>query len=163
MLQRCVTWIALLLLAACQSYDFTLNDKIVYTPKPLFDDYDIVDPALASCVQQAIADARVSSASQLSALNCSNAGIVQLDGLALFTGLRQLKLSANAITDISELAQLSAVTDLYLDQNQITDALPLAQLPSLQQLDLSANPGLRCPDRNALLRVAQLTLPDRCD
>lgn len=162
MLQRCLSCIALLLLAACQNYDFTVNDKVVYTPKPLFDDYDITDPALANCVQQAIADAKASSASALSVLSCSNAGIEQLDGLAVFTGLRQLKLSHNSISDISELAQLSAVTELHLDHNQITDALPLAQLPSLQQLDLSANPGLRCPDRNVLLRVEQLQLPGRC-
>ena len=43
MLQRLFSYLlspGLVMLAACQGYDFRINDKVVYTPDPLFSDFD---------------------------------------------------------------------------------------------------------------------------
>ena len=151
-----------MLLSACNSYDFTVNDRVVFSPKPLFTDYEIADGALSDCVEQAIADAHVTSAAQLAVLNCSHAGVVSLVGLGTFTGLSQLKLSANQIADLSHLQPLSSLEELYLDNNQVVDPSPLFELLSLRVLDLTGNSGLRCPSRNALLRVEETRLPRHC-
>ena len=58
-LQCRVTAIAIVLgacLAGCESYDVTVNERLVYTPTPLFRDYTIEDAALSDCVEQAILD-----------------------------------------------------------------------------------------------------------
>ena len=151
-----------LLLASCGSYDFKVNDRVVFSPKPLFTDYEITDEALSNCVKQAIADNQVSSPAQLSVLNCSHAGVVSLAGLEIFTGLSQLKLSANQIVDLTPLATLSSLEDLYLDQNQVVDSTPLFELLSLRSVDLTGNPGLRCPSAASLLRVEDIRLPKHC-
>ena len=158
----CLGCLLLLLLAACSNYDFTVNDRVIYTPDPLFTDFDIPDPALRECIREAINFNKVTVASELSALECTNAGIDSLAGLATFTQIEQLTLSSNNIKDISELAALTVLQVLYLDNNRVVDAVPLYQLPALTRVDLSANPELRCPASGSLFRVESVILPRHC-
>ena len=161
-LRLCMICPLLLLFAACGSYDFTVNDRVVYTPDPLFTDFDVPDEALRECIREAINDARATSASELASLSCTEAGIETLAGLATFTELEELTLSSNNIVNISELAALTVLQVVYLDNNQIIDPVPLYQLPALHRLDLSSNPGLMCPPPGSLLRVSDVTLPVHC-
>jgi Leucine-rich repeat (LRR) protein len=158
----CLACLCIPLLAACGSYDFTVNDKVVYTPDPLFTDFNVPDKALRKCLREAINDARATSASEVSSLDCAEAGVETLAGLSTFTELEHLTLSSNNIVDISELAALTVLQVLYLDNNHIIDPVPLYQLPALQRVDLSGNPELRCPGSGSLLRVAHVTLPGHC-
>lgn len=157
----CVS-LLLLLLGACGNYDFSINDRVVYTPRPLFTDFDIPDPGLRKCIQEAINDNLVTSASGLAGISCASAGISSLAGLSTFTQIEQLTLSANSINDISELESLTVLQVLYLDNNQVVDAVPLYQLPALRLVDLRGNPGLRCPASGSLLRVESIALPRHC-
>ena len=102
-LRSCMICLSLVLVAACGSYDFTINDRVVYTPDPLFTDFDVPDPALRECMREAINDAKASDASEVSSLSCTEAGIESLAGLSTFTELEQLTLSSNNIVNISEL------------------------------------------------------------
>ena len=151
-----------LLLAACENYDFKVNERVVYSPRPLFTDFEVTDPALRACLEQAIADGVVTAAAQLKSLNCSHAGIKDLAGLSIFTGLNSLKLSSNKVRNLMELGSLTSLLDLYLDDNDIVDPVPLYQLPALQVLDLSGNPQLQCPGGAAFLRLESVTLPQHC-
>lgn len=153
-------WLSLL--AGCGSYDFTVNDKVVFSPRPLFSDYEIIDAALDACVRQAIADGQVTSAAQLDSLNCSDAGIRDLSGLGVFTGLSRLKLSRNEIRNLMELRTMSSLEELYLDSNRVVDPVPLYDLLSLRMVNLSGNASLQCPSSTALLRARELTLPAHC-
>lgn len=156
------TSLLLLLLGACGNYDFSINDRLVYTPRPLFTDFDIPDPGLRKCVEKAIDDNLVTAASGLAGISCANAGISSLAGLSIFTQIEQLTLSGNSISDISALESLTVLQVLYLDDNEVVDAVPLYQLPALRLVDLSGNPGLRCPASGSLLRVESITLPRHC-
>ena len=162
MRHRLLTCLALLLLAGCENYDFKVNEKVVYSPAPLFSDFEVTDEALRGCVEQAIADGNVRSASQLSALNCSHAGIEDLGGLATFTGLVTLKLSSNNVRNLVELGAITQLQELYLDDNRVVDPVPLYELPALRYLDLSGNPEMQCPAEAAFLRVETVTLPEHC-
>jgi Leucine-rich repeat (LRR) protein len=161
-LRTCTICLSLALVAACGSYDFTVNDKVVYTPDPLFSDFDVPDKALRECIREAINDAKASNASEVSSLSCTDAGVESLAGLSTFTELEQLTLSSNNISNISELAALTVLQVVYLDNNRIIDPVPLYQLPALHRLDLSSNPGLICPAPGSLLRVSHVTLPEHC-
>lgn len=165
MTHRLISSLACLLLlmsAACSNYDYTFNDRVVYTPGPLFTDFDIPDAALNECVRQAINDNKVTVASQLFKLACTGAGVSNLAGLATFTGIEQLTLSSNRISDISELGALTVLQVLYLDNNQVIDPVPLFQLPALNLVDLSGNPDLRCPSTSSLMRISNISLPRHC-
>lgn len=152
----------LLLITACSSYDFTVNDRVIYTPEPLFTDYDVPDEGLRKCISKAIDYYKVTAASELSSLSCANAGITSLAGLSAFSELEQLTLSDNAIVDIGELGSLSVLQFLYLDNNRVVEAVPLYQLPALHRVDLSGNADLLCPRSGSLLRVETVILPKHC-
>lgn len=153
---------ALLLVGACQGYDVTLNEKVVYSPKPLFRDYTTPDPGLRTCLEQAINDGVITNAQQLTRLDCSFAGIEDLEGLAVFTSLTELRLSANKVRNLVEVGKLADLEALYLDDNQVIDPVPLDQLLALRHLDLSGNPALQCPRPGTLAQVTTLVLPKHC-
>ncbi len=160
---RWITFCTLVALAAaCSDFDFKVNERVVYSPRPPFTEFDIPDEALRDCVEQAIADGSITAAAQLQQLNCSSAGIASLEGLATFTGLTQLELSSNRITSLAELRALSTLEVLELADNDIIDPVPLYDLPALQQLNLAANPALQCPARSAFATLEQVRLPAHC-
>ena len=154
--------IVIFMLGACQTYDLRVNDRVVYTPKPLFTEFEVANAALRECLEQAISDNKITAANEMVALNCSHAGIDSLEGLDSFHAITQLKLSHNTISDLSVLTRLSVLEFLYLDNNAITDATPIIQLPTLQVLDISGNSSLRCPGQGSLLGIDELILPLHC-
>jgi Leucine-rich repeat (LRR) protein len=150
------------MLASCQGYDVTVNEKVVYSPKPLLRDYTVPDAGLRGCLEQTINDGVITSVQQLTALDCTFAGIDNLEGLSAFTGLVTLRLSSNNIRNLLELTKLTSLETLLLDNNKIVDPVPLEQLASLRQLDLSGNPSLQCPRPGSLATVTKLSLPEHC-
>ena len=54
--------------AACQDYDFKVNDKVVYSPA-LYRDYTTPDQGLRECLQQTIKDRGVTEPQQLDILH----------------------------------------------------------------------------------------------
>ena len=151
-----------LLLAACQNYDVTVNDRQVYGPVRPFSDFEVADPSLQRCLSQHIGDQRIADPLQLRVLNCSSAGIASLEGLGLFAALKQLKFSDNRIRNLVELGQLGELEMVWLDDNEVVDPVPLGQLAQLTLLDLAGNTDLQCPRPGLLDGVAQLTLPKHC-
>lgn len=151
-----------LALSACQHYDFSVNERVVYSPRPLLTDFRIPDPALRDCVEQTINDNRISSLGQLQELACSGANIKSLEGLGHFSSLTRVDLAGNAITDIGELRVLLELRAVLLDDNRIEDASPLYRLPELSIVSLEGNNGLRCPGPEPLQSLQQLTLPRHC-
>ena len=151
------------LVSACQGYDYTVNERVVYSPAPLLRDVRIPDPALRDCVEQVISDRSVTDFEQLLSLNCSHAGIESLDGLAVFNQLTHLRLSSNRIRNLVELHKLAELRELYLDHNRVVDPVPLYILPNLRVVDLSDNPDLQCPDPGSFAGVEQVIPPAHCD
>ena len=154
--------LSLALLSACENYDYTVNERVVYTTRPLLVDFEVADAALRDCLEQTIADRGISTVSQLTELNCSNAGIADLAGLGQFRGLLYLRLSANAVRNLVELESLQALQELYLDDNRVVDPVPLYRLSELRFVDLSKNPDLQCPEKPGLLRAETVVLPRHC-
>lgn len=149
-------------LAGCESFDVNVNDRVVHTPQPLFSDFETPDEGLSQCLGRAISHGGVSAASQLTDLNCSNAGIESLEGLASFRDLLKLRLSANEVVNVSAISSLQSLQELYLDGNAVADPAPLFQLKALRFLDLSGNPDLQCPEAGALAHIQRVELPRHC-
>ena len=148
---------SLLLLQAC-SYSVSVNDNTVYTPMPLFTDFNITDTNLRHCVEQTIADNKVTSAKQLTKLNCSNAGITDLSGLERFSAVQELNLASNKLQTLAPLRKLTQLQIVILYDNQLTDISPLLLLLHLAELNLDKNPALPCRDVHQL--QTHTTMPD---
>ena len=98
----------------------------------------------------------------MSSLNCSHAGIEDLEGLGTFAGIRALRLSSNQILNLVEISRLFDLEEVYLDNNRIIDPVPLTRLESLRHLDLSGNPSLQCPRSGSFKQIETLILPQHC-
>ena len=128
-------------LIGCDRYVLTLNERPIHTPPTLFAGYSIADEALRNCVKQSISDAKITQVKDFLGLNCSTAGIKQLDGLEVFGSLETLILTNN-------------------DINRLT---PLLILPSLLNVDLTNNPSLNCADIKPLTRRGvKIISPPHC-
>ena len=152
-------------LASCgnlDQYDITLNDRTLYMPRDLFEDYYLPDIALNNCVTQAIEDAQVFVAGGLEVLNCSEAGIESLSGLSRFSGLKRLKLTDNNIRNLVELSKLTELEELRLDGNKIVDIVPVTTLSSLNVVSLDDNPALQCHSLARFRGQVEVIAPEHC-
>lgn len=118
----------IVLVAGCERYAVTLNERPIYTPKAIYSGYNIADAGLKNCVKQALTEAKITQPEELEILNCSFAGVTDLSGIELFSKLKTVNLNSNQLTDIKAL--------LFLGE--------------LRQVNLSENPALNCTDIEAL-------------
>lgn len=157
-----VTCLSAALLGGCQGYDLKFNEQLVYSPTPVFSDFEVPDAALKTCIGQAIMDNQVKTADMLTTLNCSSAGIADLQGISVFTALSTLNLSSNEIRNLVELGRLTNLQELNLSDNRVIDVTPLTVLPELRLLDVRKNDSLQCPRADQLQQVSSLLLPAYC-
>ena len=155
------------MIAGCKTYSVSLNNKVVYTPAPLFKDFVIDDAHLRTCVEQTINDEKITKADDLKQLNCSHAGISSLAGLEKFHQIEQLNLAENVLQSIAPLSNFSQLRVLILRKNNLTSAEPLLHLLALREVDISENAKLGCSDLKQLTANfhqgdLKLTLPEQC-
>ncbi len=81
----------------------------------------------------------LASSTNLSYLDLSGCGIVDLSGLDALTNLETLHLRENQLTSTSGLGSLHKLTFLDLGQNKIREVVGLDPLENLVELDLSEN------------------------
>lgn len=148
-----IGWLGVL--SACSGYDVAINDNIVYTPKPLLQDYHLADENLARCIKQTISDHKITRAADLTQLRCTHAGIKTLAGIDTFYALKQLDLGDNAISEIQPLATLARLEVALLNNNQITRTEPLLRLIKLVELNLEGNPVADCDNVTLLQRATE--------
>ncbi len=127
-------------LISCSRYEFSINDRVVYTPPPLFSGFSISDPFLRTCVKSAIAEENVTRADQLQRLLCPPGAINSLDGIEIFTNLNQLGLAENNVASIAQLTELD----------------------ELRHLNLKGNDNLLCKDLDQLKKVEAIEVPSHC-
>lgn len=100
----------------------------------------IPDPALRTCVNAKIGVAPEAQptpaqlAAATGALTCRNAGITDLTGINLMTGLTSATLTGNSIADLAPLSTLTNLTLLDIAQNEVTSLSGLGSLPKLGTL-----------------------------
>ena len=103
------------------------------------------DAALRSAVEQALgtesgAPISAEELATLERLVVQRAGVRDLTGLELATGLEYLNLFDNEVSDVSPLADLPRLSDLRLERNRVSDLSPLTRMVGLRQLLVNYNP-----------------------
>src|SRR5690606_4285967 len=161
------TLLSCFLLLGCKQYSVSLNEKVLYTPAPLFTHFSLADRQLQSCVDQTIKDLKATKAQDLTSLNCSHAGIESIEGLGIFTELQHLHRANNSISNISALTSLPKLETLILRDNKVTEGAPLLNLLHLLHLDISNNAQFDCQiaiqlRQNLSPLKPRLTFPEHC-
>ncbi|BFM14986.1 hypothetical protein R50073_11690 [Maricurvus nonylphenolicus] len=153
-----------LLIGACSKYQLTLNERVMYTPAPLFTDFSTADRQLKTCLDQAITDAQVTSAGDLKQLICTHAGLTSLEGLEIFTGLELLHLAHNKLQSAEAIARLPQLQEVSLSDNQLQQIPEILLLEKLTMLDLTENATLNCGDIAQFRERYQgeLKAPEQC-
>ena len=164
-LARALLLVLLMLGTGCAElgqYDITVNNVTVYEPTAPYTVSGIEDPGLAACLTQSLLDIDARAATDLAALNCSDAGIQSLTGLEQFTQIQSMKLSSNNIRNLLVIERLTALRQLWLDDNDVVDPIPVLRVTGLRELSLVGNLRLQCPDPSDVPRHLSLSLPDHC-
>ena len=163
---ECALLIALLMwgtgCAELGQYDITVNNVAVYEPSTPYTLSGIEDTALTVCLTQSLLDIDARMATDLVALNCSDAGIQSLAGLEQFTQIQSIRLSSNNIRNLLVLERLTALRQMWLDDNDVVDPLPVLRMTHLKELSLAGNVDLQCPDPSDVPRHLSLHLPNHC-
>jgi len=137
----CVVFL-LLLTTGCKQYSFSINDKTLYEPPSLFQDYAVADAALRQCLTDTIVERKIYEAKHLNILMCSGIGVTSTEGLNQFTHLAVLDLSDNDLRAVPEILELS----------------------HLRHLNLAGNDQLSCVTISKLAgSIAQLVSPEQCN
>lgn len=153
------------LLLSCSQYEFKLNDNTLYDPLALRKELALKDPQLQACVIRVITEQQTTAAAKLHQLLCGPGEIQSLDGIEIFTRLRQLGLAGNQLTTIDNLVTLTELRQLNLADNRISNAAVLRALAHLTFIDLSGNTALECHSVSALRDKPglEMILPEHCD
>ena len=144
------------------NYDITLNNVPIYQTVPRASADGISDQQLANCIRETIIESEIHQSSSLVHLECTNAGISSLNGLARFSALINLNLSNNRIKSLKPLSKLASLEYLRIDNNKIDDPTPALKIRSLLEVDFRGNTTLRCPLESNIRLNLNLELPRHC-
>ena len=120
-----------LAIQSCSKYSLEINNNRIYTPPPVYQNFELADQALNTCIQQTIIDHQLSRASDLHQVKCSYAGIESIQGLAHFSRIQELSLKGNPIDDGNELLKLTHLKYLDVRDTGIFDCQLISQLSGL--------------------------------
>ena len=129
---------------------------------PPAEDITILDPNLASAVQEALGLSPGDTITQIDMLRLKSLGswnseIVDIKGLEHALNLEYLSLGGNKIRDLTPLSVLTHLKKLNLERNQVADVSPLTSLIALEDLRLNRN---QVNNIKALSNLTQLRILD---
>ena len=124
-------WLIILmiyLISGCADYAVTFNNKSIITPVALYQSKNIIDNALRNCIEHTIVHQKITDPKMLRVLDCSHAGIVELDGIQQFLYLSEVRLKNNSLAGLAPLLLLDELTLVDLNNNTNIDCNDLRQL-----------------------------------
>ncbi len=156
------TFIYIAIMPGCSRYSISVNDNVVYEPPALFQEYTITDASLKQCIQETIAESRLTSAEQLTQLICPKGDIRSLVGIEVFSSIEQLGLADNALTRIGLLNNLPKLKQLNLSNNDIHDFSVIFQLKELKYLSAERNKHADCESLQLPKQKMEIIMPSHC-
>ena len=125
---------------------------------PLIAGLVFADPNLTACVNTTATTNNWLYVSQMTLLDCSAKGIINLTGIEQLTALTDLILVFNPIVDVTPLSTLPALRRLLLLYSLIVDVSPLSTLTTLTWLDLRNNQIVDLSPLSTLTALTNLML-----
>jgi len=108
------------------------DDIVVFSDKNL-------EYAVRAAINKESGNIRTSDLQNLSALDASERGITNLEGIQYCTALTDLWLTKNQIADITKISGLTNLKQLILSNNKVSNIQAIANLKSLTNLYMDTN------------------------
>ncbi len=135
-----------LISCGCGQYKVSLNNQELYQPPQIAKITQVADINLKNCIEQTLADNKVTELHQLERLSCTYAGIESLNGLQQLSGLKELNISDNDLQDILAIFDLENLTTLHLRNNPKLKCSQLRLLRGNSKNIISISPPGHCEE-----------------
>ncbi len=108
------------------------------------EDYPVMDPQLARCIEEHASKSGWRSVNEVTELNCSDFDINYLDGIEAYSNIQYLNLSGNSLVDLNPLQKLNKLVDIDLSYTEINDISVLLPSQGLEIIKLLGNAAITC-------------------
>lgn len=157
--------LTLIVLAACsRRFSVSLNDQMLYDPRPGNAVVTVQDPGLQSCINVLMRERALSDVTAVEVLACPGLEIASLAGIEQLVNLRFLDLAGNELINLDGLQALSRLSSVNAPENRLQDISALLRNSSLTSAVLTGNPLIPCAQLDTLGERLQNNLlrPENC-
>lgn len=156
--------LTMLLLGACNRlYSVSVNNQVLYDPRPGNPVIRFEDAGLQSCVNLRLRQDPSLAPEDITILSCPGLEIGSLEGISALRGLEYVDVGDNELEHLDALGRLPRLVSVRAPDNPLTDISALLRIDSLTTAVLTGTSRIPCSqlDRleeqldNDLLRPAQ--------
>lgn len=135
----------LLVLSACsRKFSVSLNEQLLYDPRPVNMLVHVADAGLQSCINVLMRDRSLADPALVQVLACPALEIESLAGIGQLVNLRFLDVAGNLLTNLDGLSGLSNLSSVHAPDNRLLDVSALLSVPTLSSAVLTGNHQIPC-------------------
>jgi len=160
-----VLLIVLLLLTGCgRKFSVSVNEQMLYDPRPGSALVVVADAGLQSCINVLVRDRQITDASQIQVLACPMLEIASLAGIGQLVNLRFLDLAGNQLVNLDGLANARSLSSINAPDNRLQDISAILRIPTLSSAVMTGNVLIPCSQLAQLQETLgnNLLAPDSC-
>ncbi|MDP3517408.1 MAG: hypothetical protein Q8S94_09605 [Pseudohongiella sp.] len=165
LLSLCMVAGTLLLLTGCgRKFSVSVNDQMLYDPRPGNTRVVVADAGLQSCINVLMRQRELTEADQIQVLACPLLEIESLAGIGQLVNLRFLDLAGNQLVNLDGVADLKGLSSINAPDNRLQDISAILQIPTLSSAVMTGNLSIPC-NQLAVLRDKldnSLLAPESC-
>lgn len=140
-----------LLLTACNRlYSVSVNEQVLYDPRPGNPAIRFEDTGLQSCVNVRMEQDPSVAPQDITILSCSGLEIESLDGIQALSSLQFLDVGDNELEHLDALARLPRLVSVRAPDNPLRDISALLRINSLTTAVLSGSSRIPCNQLDTL-------------
>lgn len=160
-----VLLIVLLLLGGCgRKFSVSVNEQMLYDPRPGSALVVVADAGLQSCINVLVRDRQITDVSQIQVLACPMLEIESLAGIGQLANLRFLDLAGNQLVNLDGLANARSLSSINAPDNRLQDISAILRIPTLSSAVMTGNVLIPCSQLAQLQEklANNLLAPDSC-
>lgn len=141
---------AVCLSGCARKYSVSVNQQVLYDPRPGASAVRMADAGLQSCINLLMRQQSGSNPAQIAVIACPNLEISDLGGIAALSALRFVDLAGNNLSNLDELRHLSSLSSVHAPDNQLQDISGILSTATLTSAVLTGNPAIPCDQLDVL-------------
>lgn len=132
-------------LVACNRlYSVSVNENVLYDPRPGNPIIRFPDPGLQSCVNVRLRQEAELAPGDIEILACPGLEIESLEGISALSGLEYIDVGDNELVHLDPLGRLPRLVSVRAPDNPLTDISALLRIDSLTTVILTGSPSIPC-------------------
>ncbi|WP_156412703.1 hypothetical protein [Pseudohongiella spirulinae] len=146
----CMSACLLTLNSCARQFSVSVNQNVLYDPRPASGLIRVADPGLQSCINVTVRQREISDITDITVLACPQLEISSLAGLEAVASLRFIDLAGNELETLDGLRRLERLTSVNAPNNLLKDISGILALNSLTSAVLTDNPDIPCDQLESL-------------